>query len=158
MSRAIPTRRDVLRGASTAAAGVTVAATASASSGRARDSRELLRVGLIGCGGRGTGAAVNALRADDNVKLTALGDVFSDHLEERLTALSEIEDIAGKLDVPEERRFVGWDAYQHVIDHCDVVLLATSPTSSPAPAFPCRPKPVRGSRGCGAATRGPGSW
>jgi predicted dehydrogenase len=94
----------------------------------------MLKVGLIGCGGRGTGAAVNALRADSNVKLWALADAFSDQLEASLKSLATSEDtadLAARLDVPPERRFVGWDAYKGVIDSCDVVLLATSPHFRP---------------------------
>ena len=90
-----------------------------------------MRVGLVGCGGRGTGAAANALRADPNVKLVALGDTFADHLENSLNALLATEDIAAQVDVDEDHRFVGWDAYQRVIDSVDVVLFATSPHFRP---------------------------
>ena len=92
---------------------------------------ETLRVGLIGCGGRGTGAAANALRADPNVKLVAMGDAFGDMLENSLRSLQGQGDLADKIDVPEERRFVGFDAYKQVIDNVDVVLLATSPHFRP---------------------------
>lgn len=92
---------------------------------------ETLRVGLIGCGGRGTGAAANALRADPNVKLVAMGDAFSDMLENSLNSLKSQGDLAGKIDVPEDRRFTGFDAYKKVIDEVDVVLLATSPHFRP---------------------------
>ena len=94
----------------------------------------MLKVGLLGCGGRGTGAAVNALRADPNVKLWAMADVFADHLESSLSTLQTSEDtadVAAKIDVPPERRFVGWDAYKDLIACCDVVLLATSPHFRP---------------------------
>ena len=94
----------------------------------------MLRIGLVGCGGRGTGAAVNALRADPNVKLVALGDTFADHLESSLNSLATSEDTAdihAKVQVDPEHRFVGWDAYRGVIDSCDVVLLATSPHFRP---------------------------
>ncbi len=93
--------------------------------------KEMLKVGLVGCGGRGTGAAANALRADENVKLVALADAFTDRLDASLKTLTETEDLAGKIDVPEDRRFVGWDAYKGVIEHCDVVVLATSPHFRP---------------------------
>ncbi|MGH9340377.1 MAG: Gfo/Idh/MocA family protein [Acidobacteriota bacterium] len=93
---------------------------------------DLLRVGLIGCGGRGTGAAVQALSADPNVKLTAMADAFEDYLEKSLANLQKEEKIAHKLDVPKERRFVGFNAYQQVIDSgVDVVLLATPPHFRP---------------------------
>src|SRR5437764_151645 len=71
--------------------------------------RDLLKVGLIGCGGRGTGAASQALRADANVKLWAMADAFDDRLQSSLTRLQADAPIAGKIDVPAERRFVGFN-------------------------------------------------
>ena len=90
-----------------------------------------LKVGLIGCGGRGTGAAGQALRADRNVKLYAMADAFEDRLQGSLNSLANDRDIAGKLDVAPERRFVGFDAYRQVIGCCDVVLLCTPPGFRP---------------------------
>ena len=92
---------------------------------------ETLRVGLIGCGGRGTGAAAQALAADSNVKLVSLGDAFPDQLRGSLETLSKQNEIATKIDVPEERRFVGFDAYKKVIAASDLVLLATPPHFRP---------------------------
>ena len=63
----------------------------------------LLRVGLIGCGGRGTGAAAQALQADTNVKLVAMADAFADCVDRSLAALQNQEKIADKIDVPAER-------------------------------------------------------
>jgi predicted dehydrogenase len=91
----------------------------------------MLRVGLVGCGGRGSGAAANALRADPNVKLVAMADVFPDFLESSLSSLQGTPDIAERVDVDPDRRFVGFDGYKGVIDTCDVVLLATSPHFRP---------------------------
>jgi len=91
---------------------------------------QTLRVGLIGCGGRGTGAAVNALKADSNVELSAMGDVFENNLESSLDLLRK--QIPEKVNVPANRRFVGFDAYQQVIDSdVDVVLLTTPPGFRP---------------------------
>jgi|SRR5688572_12152358 len=90
----------------------------------------VLKVGLIGCGGRGTGAAAQALQADANVSLTAMGDVFADRLEESYKAL--MEEVPTKLKVDKATKFVGFDAYQKVIDSgVDVVLLATPPGFRP---------------------------
>src|SRR5262245_45136350 len=69
-----------------------------------------LRVALIGCGGRGTGAVGQALAAAPGAKLVALGDAFADRLEQCLTHLKG-SDLAARVDVPAERRFVGLDAY-----------------------------------------------
>ncbi|MEW5980001.1 MAG: Gfo/Idh/MocA family oxidoreductase [Acidobacteriota bacterium] len=92
---------------------------------------DLLRVGLIGCGGRGTGAAAQALNADPNVKLVAMGDAFADHIERSLKELQQDQKVAGKIDVPPERRFAGFDNYQYVIENVDVVLLAEPPHFRP---------------------------
>lgn len=92
---------------------------------------DLLRIGLIGCGGRGTGAASQALAADKNVRLVAMGDAFSHRLQSSLETLHKQNEIAAKLDVPADRWFVGFDAYKRVIEHSDVVLLATPPHFRP---------------------------
>ncbi|HTG43964.1 MAG TPA: Gfo/Idh/MocA family oxidoreductase [Verrucomicrobiae bacterium] len=93
-------------------------------------SNATLKVGLIGCGGRGTGAASQALSADKNVVLTALGDVFESQLDVAQKALSK--DFADKVKVEPSNRFLGLDAYQKVIDSgVDVVLLATPPGFRP---------------------------
>ncbi len=93
---------------------------------------DVLRVGLIGCGGRGTGAAGQALQADDNVKLVAMGDAFEDRLQLSLKSLAGIEELAGKVDVPPEQQFVGFDAYKNVLaSDVDVVLLTTPPQFRP---------------------------
>lgn len=93
---------------------------------------DLLRVGLIGCGGRGNGAARQALLADKNVTLTAMADAFEDRLAGSLKALSAIEELSGKIDVPPEKRFVGFGAYKQVLaTDVDVVLLTTPPQFRP---------------------------
>jgi predicted dehydrogenase len=94
---------------------------------------DVIRVGLIGCGERGTGAATQALNADKNIKLVALGDAFADRVQRSLATLKRDEDIAAKLDVPPDRCFAGFDAYKQVLaSGVDVVLLATPPHFRPA--------------------------
>ena len=93
---------------------------------------DVLRIGLIGCGGRGTGAAGQALNAESNVKLVAMGDMFPDHLQSSLETLRRDESLAPKIDVKKENCFVGFDAYKHVLAApIDVVLLATPPHFRP---------------------------
>jgi len=124
-------RRDFLK--TSAFAGAVLAAPAILP-GRlfAADNAETLRIGLIGCGGRGTGAASNALKADPNVSLVAMGDAFREPLEKSLKALQGSSDIAAKVKVTPEKCFVGFDAYQKVLDSgVDVVLLATPPGFRP---------------------------
>ena len=99
----------------------------------AKENTDTLRVGLIGCGGRGSGAASQALNADRNVVLTAMGDAFDDQLpKEPLQSLQK--EHGDKVKVTPEKCFVGLDAYQKVIDSgVDVVLLATPPGLPPRP-------------------------
>ena len=88
-----------------------------------------IKVGLVGCGGRGTGAAFEALRASPSVKLVAMGDVFEDMLNSSYAKLSS--QFKEQVDVPEKRRYVGLDAYASVIAECDAVILATPPPFRP---------------------------
>jgi predicted dehydrogenase len=92
---------------------------------------DLIKVGLIGCGDRGTGAAVNALSADKNVKLVAMGDAFEDRLETSLKNLLAKKAVSAKVDVQPDAKFVGFDAYKEVIARSDVVLLTTPPQFRP---------------------------
>src|ERR1043166_5866673 len=68
-----------------------------------------LKGGLIGCGGRGSGAARQALLADPDVKLWAVGDAFRDRTKDCLSQLRNSPNLAAKVDVPRERQFVGFD-------------------------------------------------
>ncbi len=93
---------------------------------------DVLRVGLIGCGGRGAGAARQALEADERVKLVAMGDAFEDRLQLSLKSLSAVKEIAHKIDVPREQQFVGFEAYKDVMAaDVDVVLLTAPPHFRP---------------------------
>jgi predicted dehydrogenase len=93
---------------------------------------DTLRVGLIGCGNRGSGAAVQALRGDPNVKLVAMGDVFKDRIQSSLREIRKEEDLARKIDVKPECCFDGFDNYKKVLAAgVDVVLLATPPGFRP---------------------------
>jgi predicted dehydrogenase len=93
---------------------------------------DILRVGLVGCGDRGTGAAAQALAADSGARLVAMADAFEDRLESSLETLRKNEAIAAKLDVAPGRRFVGFDAYQALLaSGVDVVLLCTPPHFRP---------------------------
>ena len=90
-----------------------------------------LKLALIGCGGRGSGAAVQALTADDNVELIAMADAFGDRLENSLKTIQEHFEGEKKIEVKEQNRFVGFDAYKKAIDLADVVILATPPGFRP---------------------------
>src|SRR5205085_939689 len=96
------------------------------------EGNDVIRIGWVGCGGRGGGAVKNALFADKNCKLVAVGDAFKDQLDQGLAAVNKVEKLREKTDVPPERQFVGFDAYKQVIDcGVDVVLLTTPPHFRP---------------------------
>lgn len=121
-------RRNFLK-ASTAA--VTGAALAGGLNVHAAGS-DILKVGIVGCGGRGSGAASQAMHAEPNVKLVAMADMFKDRLDNAHTALKNDKEIADKIEVKDDRKYVGFDAYKQLIDSdVDVVLLATPPGFRP---------------------------
>ncbi len=89
---------------------------------------EVLKAGLIGCGGRGTGAALNFLDAGPNLQITALGDVFQDKIDTCRAKLKEHKNV----EIADENCFIGFDSYKKVIDSgVDVVLLVTPPHFRP---------------------------
>ncbi len=99
---------------------------------------DVIKIALIGCGGRGTGAAVQALRSKQNVKLVAMADAFKDRIDSAYKAitgdLSEAGitgDLSKLIDVPEERKFEGFDGYLKAIALADVVILTTPPGFRP---------------------------
>ena len=128
--RSRPTRREFLKTSTAAVVGGAVAAGLGAISAVHAAGSEVIKVGLIGCGGRGTGAGEDAVTAAPNVKLVAVGDVFKDRIE---TCLARIKKVAAdKVDVPEERQFVGLDAYEKVISSdVNYIILATPPGFRP---------------------------
>ncbi len=129
-----PSRRGFLEASAVTVGGALAATLPLAGNVHAAGS-DLLRIGLIGCGSRGTGAAAQALAADKNVKLVAMGDVFEDRLEKSLGELKNADKLGGvadKVDVKPDHRFVGFDAYQKVLGSgVDVVLLTTPPHFRP---------------------------
>jgi predicted dehydrogenase len=120
------TRRDFLAGAAATAATLATLTPHVHAAGS-----DILRVGLIGCGGRGTGAAEQALRADKNTKLVAMGDVFADHLQGSLQRLKNNNAIGNRVEVAPDSSFIGFNAYKSVIEMSDVVLLTTPPHFRP---------------------------
>ncbi len=91
---------------------------------------ETIKVSLIGCGGRGTGAAVQALKASKNVQLVALCDAFMDRVEDSLKNIQKVIG-DGRADVLPEHQFDGFDGYKKAIELCDVVILTTPPGFRP---------------------------
>ena len=121
-------RREFLR-----TAGVVTAATMAGgllTSGVWSQGDDKIRIGLIGCGSRGKGAAVQAANSSPNVELYAMGDLFPDHLEKALGDLKE--PLGDRLNATAERCFTGFDAYQKVLaTEVNYVILATPPGFRP---------------------------
>src|SRR6266446_5564909 len=122
-------RRDFLKTTSAAIAGTSVLGGLSVERSAFAAGSDTLKLALIGCGGRGSGAAGQALSTDAPVKLIAMADAFKDKLEDSLNNLSEKH--KDRVDVPPERQFVGFDAYKQAIALADVVILATPPGFRP---------------------------
>ena len=122
-----PHRRQILK--ATSAAG-TLAALGMPHIAKAQaGNNETIKVGLIGCGGRGSGAIVQALKADSNAKLWAIGDAFKEPLDR---CLGNIAAIGDRAKVPAERQFVGIDCYQDVMaSGVDLVILTSAPGFRP---------------------------
>ncbi|MAH66049.1 MAG: oxidoreductase [Phycisphaerae bacterium] len=123
-------RRDFVRAVGLAATVPTIVSAAPTILGSRLGREDVINVGLIGCGGRGSGAAVNALEAGPDVRIHAMGDLFPDRLQSSLGNLRNRDD--ARVDVPESRQFTGFDAFKKVIGtDCDVVILATPPGFRP---------------------------
>jgi myo-inositol 2-dehydrogenase / D-chiro-inositol 1-dehydrogenase len=123
-------RRDFLKSSAVAGAGLASFLAPSAAYAFASGS-DIIRVGVIGCGGRGTGAARDCVAAGPNVQIVALGDLFPDRIERSRLQLAE--HIPDNLKVTNEMTFTGFDSYQQVIDSgVDLVILAAPPAFRPA--------------------------
>ena len=90
-----------------------------------------LKLAVVGCGGRGTGAANQALKADENVELVAMADAFEDRLISSLQSLQKEFEGSKKINVQDKHQYIGFDAYKKAIDQADVVILATPPGFRP---------------------------
>jgi predicted dehydrogenase len=93
---------------------------------------DVIKIGFVGCGNRGTGACREALSTSGPVQLVAMGDLFAERLERSLKNLLKYDELRERIDVPAERRFTGFDAYEKVIAAgVDLVLLSTPPHFRP---------------------------
>jgi predicted dehydrogenase len=89
-----------------------------------------IKIGLVGCGGRGSGAAEQALKADSGTSLVAIADAFQDRIDEHLSTIKRSGG-GSRVDVPKDRQYTGFDAYKNVIDQVDLVILTTPPHFRP---------------------------
>ena len=123
------TRRDFMKRSAVATAGATAGLMASGNFAYA-GATDTIRLGLVGCGGRGTGAAHDSYRSSDGVELVAMGDLFRDRMEESKEQLRER--LGEDFKVDREHTFIGFDAYQKVIESdVDLVIFATPPAFRP---------------------------
>ena len=123
-------RREFLKRATGALAGVSLASAIAVQANAAEEN--MINIALIGCGGRGTGAAANALSTKGPTQMVAMADVFEHRLASSLKNLSK--QFAKQLDISQDRQFLGFDAYQKAIDAIapgGVVILATPPAFRP---------------------------
>jgi myo-inositol 2-dehydrogenase / D-chiro-inositol 1-dehydrogenase len=122
-------RREFLKTSTAAVVGGTIVSTLTTLPGAYAAGSDEIKVGVIGCGGRGTGAIDNVLGAAEGVRIVAMGDLFKDRLQDSLKNLTKHGEKAA---VPADRQFVGWDAYQKVIaSDVNYIILATPPTFRP---------------------------
>jgi predicted dehydrogenase len=126
-----PTRRSFLGNSAQLGAGAAVLGTLAMPATVHAGGTDVLRVGLVGCGGRGTGAALDALSADGQAELVAVADTFKDKADETLKQLRDVKQVADRVKVTPENIFTGFGGYKNVVDSCDVVLLATPPHFRP---------------------------
>ena len=126
-------RRDFLKASSMAAVGAGVLATGGQLPGAFATGDDTIKIGLVGCGGRGTGAAMQALSTKGNVKITALGDAFKDRMNSCHNEFKKrFDKQPERVAINNETMFEGFDAYKKVIDSgVDLVILATPPGFRP---------------------------
>ncbi|MEN7547037.1 Gfo/Idh/MocA family oxidoreductase [Rapidithrix thailandica] len=125
------TRRNFVKGSAAAAGGMLLSPLAF-QTGYAGAVDDTIKIALVGCGGRGTGATVQALKTKQNVKLVAMADAFKDRLDNSLKHIGNQEDVdKSKIKVKGGNKYVGFDAYKKAIDQADVVILATPPGFRP---------------------------
>ena len=125
-----PSRRDFIKTSTAAVVGGTIASSLTSIPGAYAAGSDEIRVGVIGCGGRGTGAVDDVLKAAEGVRLVAMGDLFKDRLDASLQNLAKH---GAKIAVPPDRQFVGWDNFKKVVAVSDVnyIILATPPAFRP---------------------------
>jgi myo-inositol 2-dehydrogenase/D-chiro-inositol 1-dehydrogenase len=123
------TRRHFVKGSSLITGGILLAPSIlTASAFKPKEKK--LKLAVIGCGGRGTGAVTQALKADENVELVAMADAFQDRLDKSLENLNKMFD-SSRIKVKDSKKFIGFGSYKKAIDEADVVILATPPGFRP---------------------------
>ncbi len=159
-----PNRRNFLKTSLAAAAGAATVGGLSLARGAHAAGSDVLRLGLIGCGGRGPGAAADAMSADRGTRLVAMTDIFADKVQSRREMLKKQK--PEQVQVDDAHCFSGLDGYRHVIESADVVLIACAAKYHPTylarasrPASTCSSRsPTPSIRWACARSRLPASW
>lgn len=125
-----PSRRDFCKNTVLLSAGILIPGVEMTAMAKVFNDKEL-KIAVVGCGGRGTGAANQALKADENVRLVAMADAFQDQLDKSFMNLQKAYEGTNKINVKDKHKYVGFDAYKMAIDQADVVILATPPGFRP---------------------------
>jgi predicted dehydrogenase len=125
------TRRDFVKASAVISAGALIPSAFASTIRRRID--DPIRVGVIGCGGRGTGAAANAIKAHPLVNIVAMADLFEDRLKGSYNWLANDEEYMGQVNIDPANMFVGFDAYKQLLSlyEIDYVILATPPGFRP---------------------------
>jgi len=123
-------RRNFVKGSATVASGVMLGGLPFESRANSA-ANDKLKIALVGCGGRGTGAAVQALTVKEDVELVAMADAFKDRLDSSYENIVEHVKNKDRVNVQDKNKFVGFDAYKAAIDLADVVILTTPPGFRP---------------------------
>jgi len=126
------TRRTFLKGTAALAGGALASRLTTGEVTHAAGS-DIIRVGMIGCGGRNAGAGAQALTADPGVRLVAMCDIFMDRVKSKLRILKEQKN--EQVIVDDDHCFAGFDGYKHVIESSDVVLIANAAKFHPLHAM-----------------------
>jgi predicted dehydrogenase len=126
-------RRDFVKNSSIIAGGLLATSFLPETSMFNSSVADTIKIAIIGCGGRGTGAVVQALSTKQNVKLVAMADAFKDRLDSCYQEITsdDMAHLKDKIDVPADRKFVGFDGYAKAIPLADVVILTTPPGFRP---------------------------
>lgn len=125
-------RREFLAGSTAAIAGASLITGLNVARSAHARGDDVLRVALIGCGGRGSGAVRNCMNARENIRLVAVADAFEHRARGTVDGLRKDEQYKNRLDLPDDRIFFGLDAYKHATDcDVDIVLIATPPGFRP---------------------------
>jgi predicted dehydrogenase len=125
-------RRDFVKGSAAAAGAILFTPFASTAGIGHNDVNDTIKIALIGCGGRGTGAAVQAMSTKQNVKLVAMADAFQDRVESSLANMKKEPGFDQKrIAVTKDTMFNGFESYKKAIDMCDVAILCAPPGFRP---------------------------